>query len=258
MKDQKLIGWLKKVTPKKKMFFGFVCEGTLGHLIVQPSKKLRDDALLQAKKDGKKGTQVKGICRGTLKAMEFLFDKEVIKGDKLSDRIEKVSKQTAVAVLVSSCRPANAKELKELDEEEKDTKVAEKPEGPEDAATDAEPEPVEPEADPGADELDIAGWQAAVQAAVADLKALAAKVVSTRHDSAKGVVLEISDLCKLLTKHSAPEAHDLDLLEALVLEHDTISAAEEFPPQFHKVEIRKPLLRALALIRKSQDATRVA
>src|SRR5262249_53300612 len=135
-KDIKLTKALKKVTPKKKMYFGFIVEGTLGHLIVEENRKLRDAALEKAKKDGKKGTQVKGICRGTLKEMEFLLDKEVIKGDKLSDKIENVHKKPAVAVIVKSCRLASAKELKELYEEEKAAKAAKVAEGEAEVAED--------------------------------------------------------------------------------------------------------------------------
>jgi peptidoglycan hydrolase-like protein with peptidoglycan-binding domain len=94
----------------------------------------------------------------------------------------------------------------------------------------------------------LAPWQAARQVAINDLKALATKVAGTKHGSAAGVLKEIQGIIGKLPAN--PAANDIDKLEAFVREDDTITAAEEVPGHFHKLDIRKPLLDALEALRK--------
>jgi peptidoglycan hydrolase-like protein with peptidoglycan-binding domain len=91
--------------------------------------------------------------------------------------------------------------------------------------------------------LNLAPWQAARQTAITDLKALAAKVAATKHKDAVGVLKEIQSIITNLKPNPAP--HEIDKLEAYIRHEDIITAAEESPGHFHKLEIRKPLLAAL-------------
>jgi hypothetical protein len=95
---------------------------------------------------------------------------------------------------------------------------------------------------------DLAPWQTARQNAINDLKALASKVVSTKHGSAAGVVKEIQSIITRLPANPAP--NDLDKLEDFVRNDETITAAEEVPSHFHELDIREPLLKALGTLKK--------
>jgi peptidoglycan hydrolase-like protein with peptidoglycan-binding domain len=86
-------------------------------------------------------------------------------------------------------------------------------------------------------------WQAARQTAINDLKALAAKVAATKHKDAVGVLKEIQSIITNLKPSPAP--NEIDKLEAYIRHEDVITAAEEAPGHFHKLQIRKPLLAAL-------------
>ena len=95
---------------------------------------------------------------------------------------------------------------------------------------------------------DLGPWQTARQAAVTQLKALAAKVAGTKHGSAKDVLVEINNI---ITKLPAiPKLNELDKLEAFIRDDDAITAAEESPKHFHALEIRKPLLEALEALKQ--------
>jgi hypothetical protein len=91
-------------------------------------------------------------------------------------------------------------------------------------------------------------WSAARQNAIADLKALAAKVAGTKHGAAVGVLEEINSIITMLPAKPAP--HELDKLNDFIRNDDTITAAEEVPAHFHALDIRGPLLKALAAMRK--------
>jgi peptidoglycan hydrolase-like protein with peptidoglycan-binding domain len=89
----------------------------------------------------------------------------------------------------------------------------------------------------------LAGWQNARQTAINDLKAMATKIAATKHGSAAGVLKEIQFIISKLPP--APKLTEIDKLEEFVRNDDTITAAEEVPPHFHALNIRKPLLQAL-------------
>jgi peptidoglycan hydrolase-like protein with peptidoglycan-binding domain len=91
--------------------------------------------------------------------------------------------------------------------------------------------------------LNLAPWQAARQTAINDLKALATKVAATKHKDAVGVIKEIQSIITNLKPNPAP--HEINRLEAYIRHEDVITAAEEGPAKFHKMNIRKPLLAAL-------------
>jgi peptidoglycan hydrolase-like protein with peptidoglycan-binding domain len=96
--------------------------------------------------------------------------------------------------------------------------------------------------------LNLGPWQAVRQKAVTDLKALAMKVAKTKHGSAAGVLKEINSIIAKLPQ--APGSHEIEKLEQFIKNDDTITAAEEVPGHFHELEIRKPLLEALAALKQ--------
>jgi hypothetical protein len=95
--------------------------------------------------------------------------------------------------------------------------------------------------------LDLSVWLTARQKAVTDLKALAAKIAGTKHRDAAPVIKEISALITQLPTKITPK--DITKLEAFIRDDDAITAAEEAPKAFHHVNIRKPLLDALAALK---------
>jgi peptidoglycan hydrolase-like protein with peptidoglycan-binding domain len=95
---------------------------------------------------------------------------------------------------------------------------------------------------------DLGPWRAARETAIKDLKALAAKVAGTKHKDAIGVLKEIQSIITNLKPNPAP--NEIDKLEAYIRQEDVITAAEESPGHFHKLEIRKPLLAALEGLKK--------
>jgi Putative peptidoglycan binding domain len=113
----------------------------------------------------------------------------------------------------------------------------------------ATPPPATPSAPPaGRGNPNLGPWQAARQEAITDLRALAGKIAATKHGSAAGVLKEIQSIISRLPAN--PAANDIDKLEDFVRNDDTITAAEEVPSHFHKLEIRKPLLVALEGLKK--------
>jgi hypothetical protein len=96
--------------------------------------------------------------------------------------------------------------------------------------------------------LNLGPWQAARQKAITDLKALAGKVAGTKHGSAAGVLKEIQYIISRLPASPAP--NEIDKVAAFVRDDDTITAAEDVPGHFHDVDIREPLLKALAALKQ--------
>jgi hypothetical protein len=96
--------------------------------------------------------------------------------------------------------------------------------------------------------LDLGPWQAARLSAVDDLKAFASKVAATKHGHAVGVLKEINSIITKLPAQPGPS--DLDKLEDFVRNDETITAAEAMPAHFHELDIREPLLKALAAMRQ--------
>ncbi len=88
-----------------------------------------------------------------------------------------------------------------------------------------------------------AAWQAARKEAFDDLQILMKKVLATKHGDAPAVIKEIHSITKNLPEK--PTATEIDKLEAYIRHEDVITAAEEVPGHFHKLNIREPLLAAL-------------
>jgi peptidoglycan hydrolase-like protein with peptidoglycan-binding domain len=106
--------------------------------------------------------------------------------------------------------------------------------------------PEQPQA--GNDALNLGPWQAARQHAITELKTLAKKVAGTKHHHAAGVLKEIQ---AIIGKLQAKPAHqDLDKLEAFIRDDEMITAAESSPKHFHHLNIRRPLLEALAALKQ--------
>jgi hypothetical protein len=114
--------------------------------------------------------------------------------------------------------------------------------GPPAAAAQAPPAPAQAPA------LNLGPWQAARLNAINDLKALAVKVAGTKHGAAAGVLKEINFIITKLPAKLGP--NDLDKLEDFIRNDATITAAEEVPAHFHGLEIREPLLKALAAMKQ--------
>jgi hypothetical protein len=90
----------------------------------------------------------------------------------------------------------------------------------------------------------LAGWQAAREKAVGELKAVATAVAATKDPDAPKVIVELQSIIKNLT--SAPTTPQQVAEMEKYLADDVITAVEEVPPEYGKLNIRKPLLAALA------------
>jgi peptidoglycan hydrolase-like protein with peptidoglycan-binding domain len=123
-----------------------------------------------------------------------------------------------------------------------------------DAGASSPPAPPPPPAPPagappaGTPQIDLGPWQNARQNAINNLKSLAAKVAATKHGDAAGVVKEISAIIAKLPAVPAPQA--IDQLEAFIMKDEAITAAEQSPKHFHDLNIRGPLLQALAAMKQ--------
>jgi hypothetical protein len=245
--DAELVTGLKQAK-SKKMFFAFIPKGGEGKLIVSKTK-VRPKDIATAKKEIGGGSAVVGKCIGPLNDMVFEVAKEY--PDALGNAIKKSAKRDAGLMIVPTFKVAGDAEEGDEDEAGDDTR-AEAPKTP--AASEAPPADVDAKEEAPADEaapapaLDLGPWQAARQNAVNGLKALAAKVAATKHGSAAGVVKEISGIIAKLPASPAPNA--IDKLEDFVRNDDTITAVEEMPDEFHDLDIRKPLLDALAAMKQ--------
>ena len=83
---------IKNLKATKQMFFAYVPKGTRGELIVCETKRERDDAAKETKRDIGGGTPVMGTCVGSFRDKVFKLDKEPDDKDKLSDSIKRVVK----------------------------------------------------------------------------------------------------------------------------------------------------------------------
>jgi hypothetical protein len=105
-----------------------------------------------------------------------------------------------------------------------------------------------PTTPPGDGKHDLTAWKSARSTAINELKALAKKVAGTRHGDAAAVLKEINAVISKLPDSPGPD--DIDKLADFITKDDAITAAEESPKHFHDLVIRKPLLEALAGLRK--------
>jgi hypothetical protein len=100
---------------------------------------------------------------------------------------------------------------------------------------------------PVAKAVDFSDWIAAKQNGISHAKALAAKVVGTKDELAKGVLGEINSIVGFIKKlPDNPSATEIDALAASIRQHAGIADAEEAPDHFAgDVDISQPMLDAL-------------
>jgi hypothetical protein len=243
MADAGLAAALKQAKGKK-MFFAFILKGSEGKLIVS-KVKFNTKQIADAKKESGGGVAVTGKCFGG-EGGTMVF--EVVKAPPatLGAALKKVAQREAGVVIKPDVRIAGDADSEEEDAGPAAPRAAGRPE------KSAPPVPAEgagkgPSA-PGAGAPDLAPWEKAREHAIKDLKAFARKVVATRHSSAAAVLKELN---YIITKLPAkPALQDIAKLETFVRQDDTITAVEDVPADFHKLDIRKPLLQALQVMKK--------
>ena len=221
-----------KMAKSKKMRFAFVLKGSDGKLILAKGK-IPPKQIAEARSEMGGGTLVTGKCTGPLNNLVFQVVK--LAPSTLAAVLKKVVKNEAGLTIAPDVQLAA-----DADTEE--------PEDGADAAAGAAPAAPAEAAPPPIPALNLGPWQAARQNAINDLKALAAKVAGTKHGVAAGVLKEINYIVTKLPAKPAP--HALDKLEDFVRNDETITAAEKVPDHFHDLDIREPLLKALAAMRQ--------
>jgi hypothetical protein len=221
------------------MYFAFIPKGPDGKLIVSKAR-VPAKAIADAKKEIGGGAPIIGKCTGGEDGtIVFTVAKAM---PSLGPALKKVAQRDAGMMIKPDVQVASDAEADDAGAPAAPapTPAPAVPAAP--AASGAGAAPAGPAAAEGG-AANLAAWEKARENAIKDLKALAAKVVATKHSSAVGVLKEINSI---ITKLPArPEPQDVDKLEAFVRADDTITAAEEVPAHFHKIEIRKPLLDAL-------------
>ena len=228
-----------KQAKSKKMFFAFIPKGSEGKLIIS-KKKIPPKLIAEAKKEIGGGTAVTGKCNGPFDEMTF----QVVKAcaPSVSAAIKKVAKRDTGLTIIPDIQLAG-----DADEDEEETGAA--PEAAASAPAAPAPGAPTPGAPPApAREIDLGPWQTARTNAINELKALAAKIASTRHGSAAGVLGEINTIIKQLPAN--PQQNELDKIEDFVRNDDTLAAVEEVPDEFHDADIREPLLKALEALKQ--------
>jgi len=237
--DKDLLTALKQAKTKK-MFFAFVPKGSDGKLLVS-KVKIPAKEIAETKKEIGGGAPVLGKCIGEGGAMVFYVAKQA--PPAMAAALKKVVKRDTALTIDPDFRVAGDAEADEPDTGE--TAPATATPTTSAAAPPAAPPPnaPAPPKDGQTAAPNLGPWQKARQTAIADLKALAMKVAATKHADAKGVLMEINSIMTKLP--AAPAPKDIDKLEDFIRHDDAITAAEEVPDHFHKLEIRKPLLEAL-------------
>jgi hypothetical protein len=221
-----------KMAKGKKMRFAFVLKGSDGKLILARGK-IPPKQIAEARSEMGGGTLVTGKCTGPLNNLVF----QVVKAppSTLAAVLKKVIKNEAGLTTAPEVQLAADADTEEP-EDGADAAAAAAPAAPGQAA------PLPKAA------LSLGPWQAARQNAINDLRALATKVAGTKHGAAAGVLKEIN---YIITKLPAkPAANELDKLEDFVRNDEIITAAEAVPGHFHDLDIREPLLKALATMRQ--------
>jgi hypothetical protein len=231
MPDAELTAALKQAK-SKKMFFAFIPKGGSDGQLIVSKAKIPAKPIADAKKEIGGGNAVTGKCFGG-DGGAMLFQVAKPASPALAAAVKKVAKRDTGLTIDPDFQLAG-----DADADEKDLSAA---------AAGGAPAPVEtaPEA---LVSLNLGPWQAARQNTINDLKALAAKVAGTKQGAATGVLKEINSI---ITKLPAkPAANELDKLEDFIRNDDTITAAERIPANFHDLDIREPLLPALAAMKK--------
>jgi hypothetical protein len=244
MPDQALNLALKQAKGKK-FFFAFVPKGSDGKLIVS-KKKIPPKEIADAKKEIGGGTPVTGKCIGEGNTMVFHVAKPT--APALAAIVKKVIHRDALLNLVAEFLVASDADADEPDAAAAGGAAAAAPKQTPPPAPPAPPAAGAAKTSPNAGALNLGPWQAARQEAIKDLMALAKKVAATKHGAAAGVLKEINSIIVKLPPN--PAHNDIDKIEAFVRHDDTISAAEEVPGHFHKMNIRQPLLDALEGLKK--------
>jgi len=249
MPDTELLTALK-MAKSKKMFFAFIPKGgSDGHLIVS-KVKIPPKRIAEAKKEHGGGAPVTGKCIGGDNGA-MLFQVAKAAPPALAAAVKKVAKRDTGLSIDPEFQLAG-----DADAEEQDTGAAA---GAAEVEAKVTPKPLlDPQLtfpqldgaskDPANMPIDFGAWQIARQKAITDLKALAAKVASTKHGRSVGVLKELNSVIKRLPAKPAP--HEIEKLEDFIRNDEAITAAENVPAHFHDLDIREQLLKALEQMRK--------
>lgn len=113
---------IKCLKESKKRFFGLVPKGTLGQLVLDLDKAIRDQDAEAVKKDTGGGTIVKGICVGALNDKLFTLDKQLSDKDKkkLKERLQLVIRRTTGLSIDPEVKNKGERDQKRRGEEEED------------------------------------------------------------------------------------------------------------------------------------------
>jgi hypothetical protein len=222
MADAELTAALKQAKGKK-MFFVFIPKGGSDGQLIVAKAKIPPKHIADAKKAIGGGNPVTGKCYGG-NGGAVVFQVAKAPPPALAAVVKKVAKRDTGLNIDPEFQLAG------------------------DADTD-EPNAGAAAADGAAvASLNLGPWQAARQNAITDLKALATKVAGTKHGSAAAVLKEINVVITRLPAKPGPT--DLDKLADFIRNDETITAAEKIPARFHDLDIREPLLHALAGMRQ--------
>lgn len=235
MPDAELLKSLKMAKGGKKMFFAFLPKGGSDGQLLLGKAKIPAKQIAETKKQLGGGNAITGKCfGGDGGVMVFQVAKDV--APALAAAVKKVVKRDAGLGIDPEFQLVS-----DADAEEPETDAGAVP-----AAPPVPPAAADAAAGEAADEapLNLGPWKQARQDAIKDLKALAAKVASTKHGSAAGVLKEISYIMNRLPEN--PKANELDNLAKFIQTDETIAAAHEVPKHFHELDIRDSLLSALA------------
>jgi hypothetical protein len=95
---------------------------------------------------------------------------------------------------------------------------------------------------------DLSAWQAARQDAIAQLRKIQGAVAGSKYRDIAAVVMALESIIKNLTPRPVTPQQVAEL-DAYVRTDDVITAAEEVPPRYGRLKIRKPLLDGLATLK---------
>jgi hypothetical protein len=242
--DPDLLAGLK-LAKTKKMFFAFIPKGGSDGKLIVSKVKIPLKKIQEAKKEISGGTPVTGKCMVTDGAT-IAFQTLKPTPPTMAAAVKKVAKRDTGLIIDPDFQVAGDAEA---EEPETDTGAEESaPAAPAARAAAPAPDAGASAAAAAPDALNLAPWLKARDDAIKDLKALAGKVVATKHSSAPGVLKEINYIIGNLP--AKPTPNDLDKIESFIRNDDTLAAAHDVPPTFHKMDIRKSLLDALEAMKQ--------
>jgi hypothetical protein len=226
--DEVLVKAVKSARAGKPHKFAFIQKAPGGKLLL--AKQLPPKNIAAAKKEVGSNTVFQGRCVGEQGILYFEVAKEA--PPALPLQIKRVIKQDA-GLAVDCLVRVKGDADEELEGEE----------------SESETPPVAPPAEPAAPGTNkMAVWTAAREAAVKDLRAIAAKVAATKDPDAAGVIIELQSIISNLTA-SPTSPQQVAELERYLTTDDVITVAEAVPKQFGTLKLREPLLKAVAALK---------